>query len=126
MNQNSPKGFLIALSTLRAWLVIVAAVWLLGAIGLGWLVKSFFALIGIILLAPVAIFVGVRWWIQRNLVQGQCPVCASPLAGLNKTQMRCPNCNEPIKVEHKHFSRLTPPGTIDVQAVEVGARTLEE
>jgi len=126
VNQNSSKGFLIALSTIRAWLVIIAAVWLLGAIGLGWLVKSFFAIIGIILLAPVAIFVGVRWWIQRNLVQGQCPVCASPLAGLNKTQTRCPNCNEPIKVEHKHFSRLTPPGTIDVQAVEVGARTLEE
>lgn len=126
MNQNSSKGFLIALSTIRTWLVIIAAVWLLGAIGLGWLVKSFFALIGIILLAPVAIFVGVRWWIQRNLVQGQCPVCASPLAGLNKTQMRCSNCNEPIKVEHKHFSRLTPPGTIDVQAVEVAARTLEE
>lgn len=126
MNQNSPKGFSTNLSTLRSWLVFAGVIWLLGSLGLGWLVKSFLALISLILIAPVIVFLGVRWWVQRNLVQDQCPVCAHKFAGLNQTQARCPNCNEPIKIEHRHFVRLTPPGTIDVQAVEVQASIVED
>ncbi len=126
MNQNSSKGFLINFSALRSWLVFLAVIWLLGTLGLGWLVKSFLVVVGLILIAPVIVFFGVRWWAQRNLVQDQCPVCTYTFAGLNQTQTRCPNCKEPIKIEHQHFVRLTPPGTIDVAAVEVRASTIED
>ena len=126
MHHNGPKGFLINLATVRSWLVLAAVIWLLGFIGLGWLVKSFLVLLSLILITPVIVFVGVRWWLQRNLVQGLCPACNYEFTGLNQTQARCPNCNESIKIEHRQFHRLTPPGTIDVQAVEVVAQPLED
>jgi hypothetical protein len=123
VNYNSPKSFSVNLSNVGYWLTLAVIVWLLGSIGLGWLVKSFFILMGLILITPVVVFFGFRWWLQRNLVQEQCPICDYKFTGLNKTQTRCPNCNEPLKVENRHFQRLTPPGTIDVKAVEVAART---
>lgn len=126
MNQNSPKGFLVNLSTIQSWLFLAALIWLLGLVGLGWLVKSFLVLVGLILIAPVIVFLGIRWWFQRNLVQDQCPVCAYQFSGLNETRTRCPNCSELVKIERRHFTRLTPPGTIDVQAVEVAAKTTED
>lgn len=126
MNQNSPKRFIINLSAVRSWLFFIAVFWLLGFLGLGWLVKSFLVLTSLLLIAPVAVFLGVRWWAQRNLVQDQCPVCTYKFAGFNQTQTQCPNCGERVKIEHRHFTRLTPPGTIDVQAVEVAASTVED
>jgi len=126
VNQNSSKGFLVNFSTIQSWLLLAALIWLLGLVGLGWLVKSFLVLVGLILIAPVVVFLGVRWWVQRNLVQDQCPVCAYQFSGLNETRTRCPNCSEPVKIERRHFTRLTPPGIIDVQAVEVAAKTIEE
>lgn len=126
MNYNSPKSPLTSLSDIKYWLTLLVFIWLLGSIGLGWLVKSFLILMGLILVAPVVVFFGFRWWLQRNLVQEQCPVCHYEFTGLNKTQIRCPNCNEPIKVEHRHFHRLTPPGTVDVEVVEVAAQTVDD
>lgn len=113
------KSFQFNFSNLARWLIILAVIWLLGSVGLGWLVNSFLILVGLLFLTPVLVFVGFRWWLQRNLVQDQCPVCRFEFTGLNKTQLQCPNCGEPLKVEQNHFYRLTPPGTIDVQAVEV-------
>nr|WP_242030468.1 MULTISPECIES: hypothetical protein [unclassified Coleofasciculus] len=101
-------------------------IWLLGSIGLGWLVKSFLILIGLILVAPVLAFLGFRWWLQRNLIADQCPVCSYEFTALNRTECQCPNCGESLKIEQGHFNRLTPPGTIDVEAVEVSARSLED
>lgn len=115
----SLKSFQLNFSNLASWITILVVVWLLGSIGLGWLVNSFLILAGLIVIAPVIAFVGFRWWLQRNLVQNQCPVCNYKFTGLNRTQLQCPNCSEPLKVEQGQFNRLTPPGTIDVQAVEV-------
>lgn len=122
----SLKSFQFNFSNLARWLSILAVIWLLGSVGLGWLVNSFLILVGLLLLAPVLAFAGFRWWLQRNLVQDQCPVCRYEFAGLNRTQLQCPNCGEPLKVEQGHFNRLTPPGTIDVQAVEVPAKPVED
>lgn len=120
------KTLQINFSNLARWLTILAVVWLLGSVGLGWLVNSFLILVGLILLTPVLVFFGFRWWLQRNLAQNQCPVCNYEFTGLNRTQLKCPNCEEPLKVEQGKFNRLTPPGTIDVQAVEVPSKLVKD
>jgi hypothetical protein len=126
VNQNDFRSLQFNLSGASFWLVLLAIVWLLGAIGLGWLVKSFFILIGLVLITPVIAFIAFRWWLKRNLVESQCPVCSYEFAGINGMELRCPNCSEPLKVENRHFHRLTPPGTVDVEAIEVPARQLED
>lgn len=122
----NPNYRSIQISGLRFWLTLLAVVWLLGSIGLGWLVKSFLIVIGIIVITPVLAFLGFRWWLKRNLAVDQCPVCGYESAGINNTQMRCPSCSEPLKVEEGHFLRLTPPGTVDVQAVDVTVKQIED
>lgn len=124
MNQNSLRS--IQLSGFSFWLTLLAIVWLLGSIGLGWLVKSFLILIGFLIITPVVAFLGFRWWLKRNLVVDRCPVCGYESAGINGTQLRCPSCSEPLKVEKSHFYRLTPPGTVDVQAIDVTVKQLDE
>ncbi|MGK7872073.1 MAG: hypothetical protein AB4426_01775 [Xenococcaceae cyanobacterium] len=126
MNDNSPKLFWFNNSGFGCLLPLLLTVLLLGSVGLGWLVKSFLILIALLLLMPVIAWLGFRWWLQRNLVEDQCPVCSYEFTGFNRTECRCPNCGEPLKVESGHFHRLTPPGTIDVEAVEVSVKQLED
>lgn len=126
MNPDSLKKLQLNLPGLGSWLIVIGVVWLLGAIGLGWIVKSFLILFAVILITPIVGFLGFRWWLQRNLAQDQCPVCAYEFTALNKTQCRCPNCGEPIQVAQGQFNRLTPAGTIDIDAVEVSVKTLED
>ncbi|HEY9625520.1 MAG TPA: hypothetical protein V6C78_34690 [Crinalium sp.] len=126
MNQNSFKSLQLNFSGVGFWISLLAIAWLLGAIGLGWIVKSVFILIGLLLITPVIAFFGFRWWLKRNLIESQCPVCRYEFAGINGMDLRCPNCSEPLKVEKGHFHRLTPPGTVDVEAVEVQARQIED
>lgn len=126
MNQDSLKTLQLNLSGLGCWIAFLATIMLLGSIGLGWLVKSFFVLLAFIVITPIIGFLAFRWWLKRNLVQDACPVCSSELAGMNGMRLQCPSCGEPLKVEQGHFDRLTPPGTVDVQAVEVQARQIED
>ena len=120
------KSFQLNFSNLSRWGTILVIIWLLASVGLGWLVNSFLILIGLLLLAPVLAFVGFQWWLQRNLVQNSCPVCRYKFAGLSRTQLQCPSCGELLKVDGGRFNRLTPPGTIDVQAVEVSTQPVED
>ena len=122
----SLKSFDINISSLGRWLTALAIIWLLGSVGLGWLVNWFLVLVGLLLLVPVLGFFGFQWWLQKNLIQANCPVCRYEFTGLNKTQLQCPSCGEPLKVEQGKFNRLTPSGTIDVQAVEVPTKALED
>jgi hypothetical protein len=126
VNQDSLKNFQLGLTEVSRLLLPFAILWLLGAVGLGWLVKSFFILIGLIMITPVIAFLGFRWWLKRNLVQAACPVCQFEFVSLNGTEFRCPSCSEPLKAEQGRFNRLSPPGTIDVSAVEVPAQTIED
>lgn len=126
MNFNNPKAVLINYPALQNWVILLAVIWLLSLIGLGWLVKSFLILIGILLLTPVLLIGGFYWWLKRKIVQDACPVCSFEFIGLNNSQTQCPNCGEALQVSDRHFLRLTPPGTIDVQAVEVSAQVLED
>jgi rubredoxin len=126
VDRDSLKNLQVGMTEVSRFLLPIAILWLLGSIGLGWLVKSFFILLALILIAPIVAYVGFRWWLSRSLMQSNCPVCGFEFAGLNQTEFRCPNCGEPLRAEHGQFKRLTPPGTIDVTAVEVPAQSIEE
>lgn len=126
VNQNSFKTFQLGLADISRLLLPFAIIWLLGAIGLGWLVKSFFILLALLVAAPIVAFIGLRWWLARNLVQAQCPICSQESVSLNRAEFSCPNCGEPLKAENGAFQRLTPPGTIDVDAVEVQPKSLND
>ncbi|PLZ89267.1 hypothetical protein CEN45_17620 [Fischerella thermalis CCMEE 5198] len=120
------KNFQLSLYQLRPWLTLVVIAWLLGSLGLGWLVNSLLIIVGLLLLTPILAFFGFRWWLQRNLVTDRCPVCRYEFTGLNQTQLQCPNCGELLSVQQGHFQRITPDGTIEVTAVEVPAQSLED
>jgi hypothetical protein len=126
VNQNSFRNLQFNLPGLNFWLTLLAIVWVLGSLGLGWLVKSFVIILGLIIITPVIAFLVFRWWLKQNLVEAACPVCGSESAGINGTEMRCPNCSEPLKVESGRFLRVTPPGTVDIEAVDVSARQIED
>ncbi|MBO3458809.1 hypothetical protein [Aetokthonos hydrillicola] len=122
----SLKTFQFNLSNFRVWLTLLAVVWLLGSLGLGWLVNSLLIIVGLLLLTPILIFFGFRWWLQHNLISDRCPVCGYEFNGLNNTQLQCPSCSEQLLVQQGHFKRFAPEGTIDVTAVEVPAKQEEE
>ncbi|NEQ45000.1 MAG: hypothetical protein F6K00_16135 [Leptolyngbya sp. SIOISBB] len=119
MYPQGSNNYQINFSGLGCWLTIIGVVWLLGAIGLGWIVKSIFALLVLILAAPVIGFFGFRWWLKRNLIEGNCPVCDTQLAGLKNAQTVCPNCRTQLQVTGDGFTRFTPEGTVEVNAVDV-------
>jgi predicted RNA-binding Zn-ribbon protein involved in translation (DUF1610 family) len=126
MRQDSLRNLQIGLTEVSRLLLPFAILWLLGAIGLGWLVNSVLILLGIIIVTPIVAYFGFRWWLRRNLVQAACPVCSQEFASLNQTEFRCPNCGEPLRAEHGRFQRLTPPDTIEVSAIEVPGRAIED
>ena len=111
---------------IRPWLTLLAIAWLLASLGLGWLVNSLVIILGLLFLLPVIAFFGFRWWLQKNLVTNQCPVCGYELTGVNNSQVQCANCGEQLLVKNSQFQRFTPEGTIDVKAVEVQSQSLED
>ena len=111
---------------IRPWLTLLAIAWLLASLGLGWLVNSLVIILGLLFLLPVMAFFGFRWWLQKNLVTNQCPVCGYELTGVNNSQVQCANCGEQLLVKNFQFQRFTPEGTIDVKAVEVQSQSLED
>lgn len=126
MNQENLRTLQTGMTEVSRLLFPFLLIWLLGAIGLGWLVKSLLILVALLLVAPVIVFIGFRWWLKRNLIQAECPVCQYEFVSLNQSEFRCPNCSEPLKAEQGRFTRLVPPGTIDVSAVEVTVQKIED
>jgi ribosomal protein S27E len=98
---------------------------LLGSVGLGWVVNGFLIFFAIVLLMPALAWLGFRWWVKNNLVEDRCPVCGYEFTGFKQSQCRCPSCGEILNIEGGHFQTVTPPGTIDVEAVEVSAQQLD-
>lgn len=111
---------------LRPWLTLLLVASLLASLGLSWLVNSLLIIFGLLFIIPIIGFFGFRWWLQRNLVTDKCPVCSFELTGLNNSQLQCPQCGERLLVKNNQFNRFAPEGTIDVTAVEVPAKSLEE
>ena len=125
MNQNNGKGLYLNISGIGVWVTIFAVIWLLSSIGLGWIVKSVVVLIFLLLLAPVIAYFAFRWWFKRNVIESSCPVCSHDFVGINNAQTRCPNCGETIAVQDKKFVRYNPPGTVDVDVVDVSVKELD-
>jgi Zn finger protein HypA/HybF involved in hydrogenase expression len=126
VNDNFPKLFWLNDSSVSCGLTIFLVALLLGSVGLGWVVNGFLILLALAIFVPAIAFWGFRWWLKSNLVEDQCPACSYEFTGFNRTECRCPNCGEPLKVEAGRFQRLTPPGTIDVEAIEVSVQQLED
>ncbi len=110
---------------LRKLLWIGLFVWLLGSLGLGWLVKGVVVVIVMLIAVPIAGILIGQWWLKKNLVLGSCPVCSNELTGLNGSQMACSNCGEALRVENGQFRRLATDGAIDVTAVDVEVQSVD-
>ena len=104
---------------LRKLLWIGLFVWILGSLGLGWLVKAVGVLVVLLIALPIAGVIFGFWWIRKNIAVGDCPVCGYAVNGVNGSQLECPNCGEALRVENLQFIRLATEGTIDVMAVDV-------
>lgn len=116
----------LSFNALKPWVITFLAIWLIGALGLGWLIKSFLFLLLLLMLLPVLLIVIGQWWLSRNLIQQPCPVCGYELTGLSVVETRCPSCGEVLNVKDKSFVRATSPGTIDVEVVDVTSQTVED
>lgn len=126
MNDRFNKVLQYNTSGLGCWLSLILIAFILASVGLGWVVNGLVILFALLLISPIITFWGLQWWLKRKLIQAQCPVCNYEFTGFKNTEFNCPSCGETLKVEADHFSRMTPPGTIDVDAVEVSTQTLEE
>lgn len=126
MDRITTRLFQVNLASLKPWLVTFAIIWLLGTLGLGWIVKSFLILILLLAIAPIALVFGVSWWWQKSLVTDKCPVCSYEFTGFKASSFACPSCGEPLQIAKDSFERLTPPDTIDVRAIEVPVEQIEE
>ena len=118
MNQNFNQ-MRVRFPGLGCWLFILGAAWLLGAIGLSGIVKSIFALVLFLVLTPVIVLIVARFWLKKNLVEGNCPVCEQSLTSLNNVKLACPNCTTQLITTEDGFERFAPDGVIDVQAVDI-------
>lgn len=125
VNPNNPKIFQFNRSDLTFWLSVFAIAWLLGTVGLSWVINGFLIIVGLIIIAPIIGFLVLRWWLNRNLVTDNCPMCGYQFPSFNQIEFQCPSCGEPLKIEQGRFQRLSPPGTIDVEAVEVSVQPLD-
>lgn len=118
MNNRSSRNIQFNSSGLGCFLTFILIAALLTSVGLGWIVNGFIILI---LLIPVTIALGVigfRWWLKRNIIEDNCPVCSQTFTGLNNSIARCPNCGEVVQVLNGSFQRQTPTGTVDVSVVD--------
>jgi len=119
VNPNGFRQLQVSFSGIGCWLVLLGAVWLLGAVGLGWVVKSLAVLVGLAILTPIVLIGIGRFWLRRNLVQSACPVCNAPLTGLRSMETQCPSCGTSLTATDGGFRRSNRDGTIDVEAVDV-------
>ena len=126
MNDRFNRILQYNFSGLGCWLTIIAFALLVSSVGLGWIINGFLVLFILALIAPVLIFWGVQWWLKLNFIQDKCPVCDYEFTGFKNSDFQCPSCNEPLQVTEGHFARITPPGTIDVDAVEVSVKQMED
>lgn len=126
MNERFNKVLQYNTSGLGCWVSIILFALIVGKIGLGGVISGFLFLIALSIIVPVIGFWGFQWWLRRKLTLAECPVCSYEFTGFKNTEFNCPSCGESLQVEGDRFTRMTPPGTIDVDAVEVSVKQVEE
>lgn len=73
--------------------------WLLLTGRAGWLFDSVIFLLFFVSVVPIfGIFV-LKWWLNRQVVQGSCPNCGADVAGLRGRPFQCHNCGQVINGE---------------------------
>lgn len=125
MKSYDPTVLRAAWNAIAPWLTLVGVVLILGSVGLGWLVNGLIALLLFLFLLPIIAVLILNWWVRRQLVSGNCPVCRYEFMGIKDMEVNCPNCGEPLRLAPNAFERLTPPGTVDVQVVDVETKILK-
>lgn len=123
----NPNVKVLQLRGILVWVTGLMALLLIGSIIPDWLINFFLWIIILAFLAPIVGIFGLRWWLQRSMITGDCPVCSAPLQMLNvqQTELTCPHCGTPLQVQQGKFVRLTPPGVVDVAVIEVSAQIEE-
>ena len=116
---RTTSAFPLLGSGLRRLLWIGLFVWILGSLGLGWLLKAVGALVVLLIALPIVGVIFGFWWIRKNIAVGECPACGYPVNGVNGSPTGCPHCGERLRVENLQFIRVATDGTIDVMAVDV-------
>jgi ribosomal protein S27E len=124
--QNFSKVFQINDSGFGCLLTFFIVAVLLGSFGLSWIVNSVLILVVLLLLLPVVGWIGLNWWLKRSQVTEKCPVCNYEFTAFEKIECACPSCGETLQVAGGKFTRITPPGTIDVEAIEVSTQEVDE
>lgn len=104
---------------LGCWLFAFIAIWVVGAIGITGILKSIFAVVLFLILAPVLLSVAAQFWLKRNLVTGNCPVCEQSLVCIKQSKTVCPNCATEVRATADGLERIAADGVIDVQAVDI-------
>jgi len=126
VNDRFNKLLQINTSGIGCWASVILTLFLLTSVGLGWVIKGFVISLGLLFIAPIVVFWGFQWWLKRKLIQSDCPVCNYEFTGFKNTEFNCPSCGKELQVEANSFSRITPPGTIEVDAIEVSAKSIKE
>ncbi|MEL6929475.1 MAG: hypothetical protein AAFO95_12670 [Cyanobacteria bacterium J06600_6] len=126
MNDRFNKLLQINTSDIGCWASVILTVLFFTSVGLGWVIKGFVISLVLLFITPLVAFWGFQWWLKCKLIQSNCPVCSYEFTGFKNTEFNCPSCGEALQVEAESFSRITPPGTIEVDAIEVSAKKIEE
>jgi predicted RNA-binding Zn-ribbon protein involved in translation (DUF1610 family) len=126
VNERFNKVLQYNTSGLGCWVSLILFVLVVGKIGLAGVLSGFLILIALFFLVPIIGVWGFQWWLKRKLTLAQCPVCSYEFTGFKNTEFDCPSCGETLQVEGHRFARMTPPGTIDIDAVEVSVQSIEE
>ncbi len=125
MNPNNRNNLYLNISGLGFWITLLAIALLLSSVGLGWLVKSVAIFVLLLFLLPIVAYIIFRWWLKRNIVESNCPVCETASVSLRNSQFRCPGCGEVLVAKNGEFVRYSPPGTVDVDAVDVSVNEID-
>ncbi|PSP17780.1 MAG: hypothetical protein BRC58_05405 [Cyanobacteria bacterium QS_8_64_29] len=126
MKQQFPTRLQLGFPGGGCLLTLLLGAWVLGSLGLGWVVNALLIAIVASVALPALAWTGFRLWLRWKVVADRCPICGYEFAGFNNTQCRCPSCGETLQVQNRAFERITPQGTVDVEAVDVSARQADE
>lgn len=96
-------------------------VWLVLTGRIGVLFDSFLILFAVVSVVPVVAVLAFRWWVNRQLVQGECPSCGTAVTGLRGQPFQCMNCGNVVQGENQGDFSVNDPSsaTIDIDAKEI-------
>lgn len=116
--QGAQRFFQTSTGQAVIWGVLL---WLLLTGRIGWIFDSFIILLVLFSVVPIIGVLALRWWLNRQLVQGTCPSCGAAVTGLRNQPFQCMRCGQVVEGEKKgNFSVNDPSSaTIDIDAKRI-------